>query len=58
MSTGKRFRLVQGELFSPPVKLPQMPPEVWQRVVQLLARMMNDHLDRHCRAGNAGVGDE
>ena len=35
MSTGKRFQLVQGELSSPPAKLPQMSPEVWQRIVHL-----------------------
>lgn len=58
MSTGKRFQPVQGELFSPPAKLPQMSPEVWQRIVQLLARMINDHLDIHCCAGNAEAGDE
>jgi hypothetical protein len=39
----------QGELFSPPTKLPQLSPEVQQRMVRLLARMLNEHLNRQLR---------
>ena len=47
MSTPTRFRVSQGELFSPPAKLPQLPIEAHQRMVRLLARMMNEHLETH-----------
>ncbi len=39
-----RSRASQSELFSPPAKLPPLPPEVHQRMVRLLARMLNEHL--------------
>ena len=39
----------KGELFSPPTKLPQLSPEVQQRMVRLLARMLNEHLNRQLR---------
>lgn len=59
MLTSRPFRLSQGELFSPPAKLPQLPPEAHQRMVQLLARMMNEHLGKQPHAvGQAEVGDE
>jgi hypothetical protein len=59
MSMTSRFRAIQGELFSPPVELPQLPPEAYQRMVRLLARMMNGHLQRASRANAQGeVGDE
>lgn len=47
----------QGELFSPPVKLPQLPADVQQGMVRLLARMLNEHLDRQLHS-QAAVGDE
>jgi hypothetical protein len=46
-------------LFSSPVELPQLPPEAYQRMVRLLARMMNEHLQKVSRANALGeVGDE
>jgi hypothetical protein len=47
----------QGQLFAPPAKLPQLPAEVQQRMVRLLARMLNEHLNRQLRL-QAEVGDE
>lgn len=59
MSMTSRFRAIQGELFSPPMELPQLPPEAYQRMVHLLARMMNEHLQKLSRANAQGeVGDE
>jgi hypothetical protein len=59
MPITSRFRARQGELFSPPAQLPQLPPEAYQRMVRLLARMMNEHLqkDPHTNA-QVEVGDE
>lgn len=48
----------QGELFSPPAKLPQLPPEVRERMVSLLARMLNEHLDQEFCSRRSEVGDE
>jgi len=50
----------QGELFSPPAKLPQLPPEVQQRMLHLLAQMLREHLSRQPGSGRvqAEVGDE
>jgi hypothetical protein len=49
----------QGELFSPPAKLRQLPPEARQKMVRLLARMLNEHLQKDSRASaRAEVGDE
>ena len=42
-----RSRASQSELFSPPAKLPQLPPEARQKMIQLLARMLNEHLRKH-----------
>jgi hypothetical protein len=51
-----RFRTRQGELFSPPE---QLPTEAYQRMVRLLARMMNGHLQKgHRRNLQAEVGDK
>lgn len=51
-----RFRTRQGELFSPPE---QLPTEAHQRMVRLLARMMNGHLQKgHRRNLQAEVGDK
>lgn len=47
----------QGELFSPPAQLPQLPADVQQRMVRLLARMLNEHLNRQSRV-QAEAGDE
>jgi hypothetical protein len=49
----------QGELFSPPAKLPQLPPEAHQKMVRLMARMLNEHLQKDSRASaQAEVGDQ
>jgi len=59
MSITSRFRASQGELFSPPAPLPQLPPEAYQRMVRLLARMMNEHLQKGPRPNaQVEVGDE
>lgn len=59
MPIPSRFRARQGELFSPPAQLPQQPPEAYQRMVRLLARMMNEHLQKDARPNaQAEVGDE
>jgi len=59
MPITSRFRARQGELFSPPAQLPQLPPEAYQRMVRLLARMMNEHLQKGLRLdAQAEVGDE
>jgi len=57
MRTSSWSRPRQGELFSPPAKLPQLPADVQQRMVRLLARMLNEHLDRQLRL-QAEAGDE
>ncbi len=57
MSMTPQFRAIQGELFSPPVELPQLPPKAYQRMVRLLARMMSDHLQKASHA-KGEVGDE
>jgi len=54
-----RFRVQQGELFSPPVPQPKLPQEAYQRMLHLLARMMNEHLEKDLRLRtHAEVGDE
>jgi hypothetical protein len=59
MPITSRFRASQGELFSPPAQLPQLPPEAYQQMVRLLARMMNEHLQTGPRPNaQAEVGDE
>ena len=57
MRTSPWSRPRQGELFSPPAKLPQLPADVQQRMVRLLARMLNEHLNRQLRL-RAEAGDE
>ena len=54
-----RFRAQQGELFLPPVPQPELSQEAYQRMLRLLARMMNEHLkqDLH-HSGQLEVGDE
>jgi hypothetical protein len=60
MRTSPWPSLRQGELFSPPAKLLQLPPEVQQRTVRLLARMLREHLNRQLypTGVQAEVGDE
>ena len=58
MPTPLRFRASQGELFSPPAKLPQLPPETHHKMVRLLARMLNEHLLRHPSPSRVEAGDE
>lgn len=57
MRTSSWSRPRQGELFSPLGKLPQLPADVQQRMVRLLARMLNEHVDRQLRL-QAEAGDE
>ncbi len=38
----------RGDLFSLPAKLPELPAEVRQKMVRLLARMLNEHWLRRC----------
>jgi hypothetical protein len=51
-------RTRQGELFSPPAKLPQLPTEVRQKMVRLLARMLNEHWLHRSPVARPEVGDE
>jgi hypothetical protein len=48
----------QGELFSPPPKLPELPAEVQQKMARLLARMMNEYLLNRGTVARLKVGDE
>jgi hypothetical protein len=55
----KPYLSTQGELFSPPAKLPQLPPDAHRKMVRLMARMLNEHLQKDSRASaQAEVGDE
>jgi hypothetical protein len=59
MPITSRFRARQGELFTPPVPQLKLPQEAFQRMLQLLARMMNEHLEKDLRRRTqAEVGDE
>jgi hypothetical protein len=51
-------RTRQGELFSPPAKLPELPAEVRQKMARLLARMLKEYLLQHPNVARQGVGDE
>jgi hypothetical protein len=51
-------RTRQGELFSVPAKLPDLPPEVRQKMVRLLARVLNEHWLRRSAVMTPEVGDE
>jgi hypothetical protein len=51
-------RTRQGELFSPPAKLPELPAEVRQKMARLLARMLKEYLLQHPTVARPGVGDE
>jgi hypothetical protein len=48
----------QGELFSPPAKLPELPAEVRQKMVRLLARMLNECLLHRSTIARSEVSDE
>ena len=48
----------QGELFSLPEKLPELPTEVRPEMVRLLARMLNEHWFHHFAVVAPEVGDE
>ncbi len=48
----------QGELFSLPAKLPELPTEVRQKMVRLLARMLNEHWLYRSVVMTPEVGDE
>lgn len=51
-------RTPQGELFGPPVKLPQLPAEVREKMARLLARMLNEHWLHRSAAATREAGDE
>jgi hypothetical protein len=48
----------QGELFSLPAKLPELPVEVRLKMVRLLARMLNEHWFRRSAVLTPEVVDE
>jgi hypothetical protein len=49
----------QGKLFTPPVPQPQLPQEAYQRILRLLARMMNEHIQKNVRpSAQVEVADE
>ena len=48
----------QGELFSLPAKLLELPTDVRQKMVRLLARMLNEHWFHRSAVMTPGVGDE
>jgi len=50
-------RTRQGELFSPSVKLPELPAEVRQKMSRLLARMLNEYF-LHRSTARQEVGSE
>jgi hypothetical protein len=48
----------QGELFSVPAKLPELPAEVRQKMIRLLARMLHEHCLHLAAVMTPEVGDE
>ena len=48
----------QGELFSLPAKLPELPTDVRQKMARLLARMLNEHWLHRSAVMTPEVGDE
>jgi hypothetical protein len=48
----------QGELFCPPARLPELPAEVRQKMIRLLARMLNEHWRHRTAIARPEVGDE
>jgi hypothetical protein len=51
-------RTRQGELFSLPAKLPELPAEVRQKMARLLARMLNEHWLHRSTVVRPEVGNE
>ena len=51
-------RIRQGELFSPPVKLPELPVEVRQKMARLLSRMLKEYLLQRPSVTKQGVSGE
>ena len=51
MSIQSRVRVSQGELFLAPAQPPHIPAEAYQRMVRLLARMLNEHLQERLMDG-------
>lgn len=59
MPTTFRFRAQQGELFLPPPPQPKLSQDAYQRMLRLLARMMNEHLNKDlCTHAQPEVSDE
>jgi hypothetical protein len=59
MPTTFRFRARQGDLFLPPPPQPTLPQDAYQRMLRLLARMMNEHLEKDLRSrAQAEASDE
>jgi hypothetical protein len=50
MPTTFRFRVQQGELFLAPPPQPKLSQDAYQRMLRLLARLMNEHLKKDPRA--------
>jgi len=48
----------QGKLFSPPAKLPELPAEVRQKMVRLLARMLKEYLQHRSTVASSEVSGE
>jgi hypothetical protein len=46
------------ELFSAPAKLPELPAKVRQKMVRLLARLLNEHLLHRGTVAGAEVGND
>jgi hypothetical protein len=51
-------RTRQGDLFCLPAKLPELPAEVRQKMIRLLARMLNEHWLHRSMTARPEVGDE
>lgn len=58
MHMSSRSKISQRELFSQPTKLPPLPAEAHQKMVHLLARMLNEHLLRRPTPATSEMGDE
>ncbi len=59
MPITSRFRAHQCELFAPPAAQPKLPQEAYQRMLHLLAQMLNEHLEKNlCLNAQAEAGDE
>ena len=51
-------RPCQSELFSPLAKLPELPTDVRQKMIRLIARMLHEHWLRRSAVVTPEVGDE